>query len=175
MDQPIACLLFSSNSIQWRLSHMVLRNRLLRSMNFCKKCGETFLFWTKVADWLTKPCYHPLIRTISGIKRALCYFGQPSFTLVRDVRQQTKAILSWGARELLNRSANLLEATVCAGESPCCGEILSFTRTGSVIVGTENQSSSLMAQRLNSTRHTSDETKKRISEPNTLDLESRIF
>ena len=61
--------------------------------------------------------------------------------------------MSRGARELWSPSVNLPEVAVCAAQSPCCGEILSFTRTGSDVADTENPSGSPMARRLNSTRH----------------------
>lgn len=37
---------------------------------------------------------------------------------------------------------NLPEVAVCAAQSPCCGEILSFTRTGSDVADTEKRSGS---------------------------------
>lgn len=61
--------------------------------------------------------------------------------------------MSRGARELWSPSVNLPEVAVCAAQPPCCGEILSFTRTGSDVADTENPSGSPMARRLTSTRH----------------------
>lgn len=55
--------------------------------------------------------------------------------------------MSRGARELWSPSVNLPEVAVCAAQSPCCGEILSFTRTGSDVADTKQHKTRVMKQR----------------------------